>query len=255
MKNSLILFAAFTLVFHCKSVAQQQTGDSLAAKADSLYEAYAEEEALEAYEQILENEPDNYEALWRASFLHSRIGNRLEGEDTQRAYYNRAINLAEQALKADSTNAQSHFVMSVAMGRKALIAGARDRVAASRDIKRHVDRALAYDSTHAGAWHVLGRWHFKVANLSFVERLAANTLFGGIPGDASNQKAAQSIERAIELNDHYVLYYHDLAMVYDEMGEEQKAIEACRKALELQNLTPDDPALKKECKEWIDDWQ
>lgn len=255
MKNSLILFAVFIFVFQCKVVAQQQNEDSLAVKADSLYEAYAEEAALNAYEKILEKDPDDYKALWRASFLYSRIGNRKEGEERQKEYYNEAIDLAEQALEADSTNAQSHFVMSVAMGRKALIAGARDRVAASRDIKKHVDRTLAYDSTHAGAWHVLGRWHFKVANLSFVERLAANTLFGGIPGDASNQKAAQSIEQAIELNDRYVLYYHDLAMVYDEMGEEQKAIAACREALELQNLTPDDPALKKECREWIDDWQ
>ncbi len=254
MNTGLLLSAAFIFILQGKITAQQ-SGDSLAAKADSLYEAYAEEEALEIYQKILDKDPDNYEALWRASFLNSRIGNRKEGEDLQREYFNQAIDLAEQALEADSTNARSHFVMSVAMGRKALIAGARDRVAASRDIKTHVDRALANDSTHAGAWHVLGRWHFKVANLSFVERLAANTLFGGIPGDASNQKAAQSIERAIDLNDRYVLYYHDLAMVYDEMGEKQKAIEACRKALELQNLAPDDPALKRECREWIDDWQ
>lgn len=254
MKTGLLLSAVFLFMIQGTTTAQQ-TPDSLAIKADSLYEAYAEEEALEAYEQILENDPDNFEALWRASFLNSRIGNRREGEDRQREYYNRAINLAEQSLNVDSTNAQSHFVMSVAMGRKALIAGARDRVAASRDIKRHVDRALAHDSTHAGSWHVLGRWHYKVANLSFVERLAANTLFGGIPGDASNEKAAKFIERAIELNDQYVLYYHDLAMVYDEMGETQRAIEACQNALELESLSPDDAIFKEECREWIKDWQ
>ena len=235
-------------------MAQQENQVPPSTKADSLYEAYKETEALRAYENILEEQPENYKALWRASFLYSRIGNRKERTERQQEYYDKAISLAEQALKVDSTDVESNFVMSVAMGRKALIASARERVAASREIKKYVDRALAYDSTHAGAWHVLGRWHFKVANLNFVERLAAKTLFGGIPGDASNPKAVRAIERAIELKDQYVLYYHDLAMVFDEMGKKKEAIQACQMALKQENLTPDDPKLKNDCRNWIEDW-
>lgn len=255
MKTGLLFLSAFIFLIQGELMAQQGNSSSLSARADSLYDAFEEKEALKAYEKILEEDSDNYRALWRASFLYSRIGNRKSEKETQKEYFGKAQELASRALKVDSTDAESHFAMAVAMGRKALIASARDRVAASRDIKRHVDRALAYDSTHAGAWHVLGRWHFKVANLNFVERLAANTLFGGIPGDATNEKAAKAIERAIELKDNYVLYYHDLAMVYDEMGKEKKAIEACQKAINLENLTPDDPRLKKECQNWLDDWK
>lgn len=255
MKRSVLFLVAFVFVVQLELSAQQVNQDSLLVKADSLYDNFVEKEALEAYKLLLQQDSLNYEALWRSSFLYSRIGNRQQEKETQREYFNQAKSLVEKALEVDSTDAQSHYVMSVAMGRMALISGARDRVAASREIKRHVDRALAFDSTHAGAWHVLGRWHFKVANLSFVERLAANTLFGGIPGDASNNKAAEAIERAIELNDDYVLYYHDLAMVYDEMGNKQKAIQACQSALKKENLTPDDSGLKKECREWIEEWK
>lgn len=255
MKKVLLLSAILLFALQSLLLAQQANEPSLEARADSLYSSFNEEKALKAYEKILEEQPRNYEALWRASFLYSRIGNRQEGKDRQKEYYNKAKSLAGRALAADSTDTQSHFVMSVAMGRMALISGAKDRVAASRAIKKHVDRALAYDSTNAGAWHVLGRWHFKVANLNFVERLAANTLFGGIPGDASDKRAAEAIERAIKLNDDYILYYHDLAMVYEEMGNKQKAIEACQTAVEKDNLTPDDPKLKKECSEWIEKWK
>lgn len=257
MRSGLLLLAVCMFVFHGELLAQQSngSGSSLAEEADSLYEAFEEKEALNAYEQILNRDPDNYRALWRASFLYSRIGNRKKEKETQKEYYAKAQELARKSLQVDSTDAESHFVMSVAMGRKALIASARDRVAASRDIKKHVDLALAYDSTHAGAWHVLGRWNFKVANLNFVERLAANTLFGGIPGNATNEKAAEAIRRAIELNDNYVLYYHDLAMVYDEMGKQNEAINACQSALNLDNLTPDDIRLKKECRDWMEDWK
>lgn len=256
MNNSILLFlVAFIFGFQCNLLAQPESQDSIYTKADSLYEVYEEKEALKAYENILEDEPENYKALWRTSFLYSRIGYRKDRQEQQQEYYNKAISLAERALQKDSTDVYSNFVMSVAMGRKALIASARNRVAAARDIKKYVDRALAYDSTHAGSWHVLGRWHFKVANLNFVERLAANTLFGGIPGDASNEKAVNAIERAAELKEQYVLYYHDLAMVYDEMGEQEEAIEACQMALKRETLTPDDPKLKEECRNWIKDWK
>lgn len=224
-------------------------------RADSLYESYEEKEALELYSDILEEEPENYKSLWRASFLYSRIGNRLNNEDEQKEYFNKGINLAERALAVDSTDAQSHFVMAVAMGRKALISGARERVAASRAIKKHADKALEYDENHAGAWHVLGRWHFKVANLSWVERAAANTLFGGIPGDATNQKAADAIQKAIDLNDNNILYYYDLAKVYEEMGHDQQALSVCESAVELESRTPDDPTLKEQCRKLIFDLQ
>ncbi|MCW9707161.1 hypothetical protein [Fodinibius salsisoli] len=229
-----------------------QEHSMLEGRADSLYEKHEEEQALELYEQILTKSPENFEALWRGSFLYSRLGNRQEGKDRQKEYYNKAIDLAEQALAVDSTHTQSNFVMSVAMGRKALISGAREKVSASRAIKKYADRAIEYDSTNAGAWHVLGRWHFKVANLSWLERAAANTLFGGIP-DASNEKAAEYIQKAITLDEDYVLYYFDLARAYRELDKEVQAIETCQKAIELPVLVPGDMEIKQQCKELIED--
>jgi len=222
-------------------------------EADSLYDTFQEQQALEAYKKILEEKPNHYRALWRTSFLYSRLGNRFKEKDDQEEYFNKAIRFAERALQVESTGAQANFVMAVAKGRKALISGARDRVAASRDIKKYADRAIEFDSTHAGAWHVLGRWNFKVANLSWIERAAANTLFGGIPGDASTEKAAKYIKKAIDLNDQYVLYFHDLATVYEDLGKDQKAISTCRKGLDTPNLTPDDKNLKNKCRDLIED--
>lgn len=253
LQKQIFLLIVF-LVFPLLLLAQQDIVDQK-QQADSLYESFQEREALELYRNILEEEPENYKALWRASFLYSRIGNRFDDKDDQKEYFNRGIDLAKRALEVDSTDAQSHFVMAVAMGRKALISGARERVAASRAIKKHADKALEYDENHAGAWHVLGRWHFKVANLSWVERAAANTLFGGIPGDASNQKAADAIQKAIDLNENNILYYYDLAKVYEEMGLDQQAISVCERAVKLESQTPDDPRLKEQCRKLIYDLQ
>lgn len=257
--NTVRLFLLFlSVIFLCsQELLMAQDGNILSIKqrADSLYDVFAEEQALDLYQRILQENPESYEALWKASFLHARIGNRKEEKSEKENYFREAQSLAGRSLQVDSTEAESHFVMAVAMGRMALISGARDRVAASRSIKKYVDRALAIDSTHAGAWHVLGLWHYNVANLSFIERVAANTLFGGVPGDASNEKAAEAIKKAISYNDQYVLYYHDLALIYDEMGQEGNAIENCKTAIEKTHLTPDDPELKEDCREWLEDWQ
>lgn len=254
MNKCIKLWSLIFLFMSLPIFVAAQSVDELKQQADSLYKNFDEQRALELYERVLEKEPENFEALWKSSFLYSRIGNRFEDKGRQEEYFKKGINLAERALAEDSSNTQSNFVMAVAMGRKALISGARSRVAASRDIKKYVDRALKYDSTNAGAWHVLGLWNFKVANLGWLERAAANTLFGGIPGDASNEKAAEAIRKAIELNNQYILYYYDLAQVYRKMGREAQAIKTCQQGIELPLLTPDDAALKNQCQELIEDF-
>src|SRR5699024_10765190 len=243
----------FVLSLLLPGISLAQKTDSLEARADTLYKQHQEKQALELYQQILEQDPDNYEALWKSSFLYSRIGHRFEDEDKQEQYFNKGIELAKRALEVNPDDSQSNFVMSVAMGRKALISGAKDSVAASREIKKYADRAIELDSTNAGAWHVLGRWNFKVANLSWLERAAANTLFGGISGKASNKKAAKAIRKAIQLDENYIFYYYDLARIYEEMGRDARAIETCQQAIELPSLTPDGPGLKKKCQELIQD--
>lgn len=254
MRKVKSYFLAVLLLLGIPLLLSAQQVTSIEQRADSLYQAFEEEKALKLYQKILENNPEDYRALWRASFLYSRIGNRLEKENEQREYFNRAIKLADRALKVDSTDAESNFVKAVAMGRKALISGARERVAASRAIKKYADRAIKYDSTHAGAWHVLGRWHYKVDNLNWIERAAANALFGGIP-EASSKKAKEALEKAISLNGDYILYYLDLAKVYRGLGREKEAISTCKTALQKPLLTPDDEELKKECRKLINDLQ
>lgn len=231
----------------------QETVDQLKSRADSLYTHYQEQQALEVYKQVLDKSPRDYTALWRTSFLMARIGNRQDSKDAKKEYFNKAKAYAGQALDVDSTDAGSNFAMAVAMGRMALISGARDRVAASRDIKNFAERALKYDPDHAGALHVLGRWHLKVANLNFAERMAANVLFGGVPKGASEEKAVEYLERAVSLKPDFILYRYDLARAYDETGQEQKAIATLNKALTLSPRTPDDPGLLQECREMLKD--
>jgi|AntRauTorcE11898_2_1112593.scaffolds.fasta_scaffold07198_2 tetratricopeptide (TPR) repeat protein len=245
-------FAAFILIFSVAFSAAAQSSTEM-ARADSLFQNYHEKEALVLYNDILDENPQNFKALWRSSLLYARIGNRLKDSDEKEDFFINANKRADRALQVDPTHTQSNLVKSIAMGQMALIGGTRDRVAATRDIKKYAERSLKADSTNPGPWHVLGIWNYEVSDLNFAERMAANVLFGGIPDGASLENAVNYIEKAIELNPDFLLYYYDLARSYKEMGKDSQAIASCQKALQKPTVAPDDDKIKQDCRELIDD--
>jgi tetratricopeptide (TPR) repeat protein len=251
MKTLLIITFIFILPVSYSMAQDQSHVSNLLKEATELKDSYNEPQALDAYLKVLQVDSTNYEALWNASFLYSRIGNRFEDKDKKKQYFNKAKALAERALRVNSSDAESNFVMSVAMGRMALISGPKARVAASNDIKHYAEEALKYDSLHAGAWHVLGRWNYEVANLNFAERMAANLLFGGLPKGASDQNAIEDYKKAIKYDSDNILYYRDLAIVYRHEDQDQNAIETLKKLLSLSPKSPDDPKYVKEARQML----
>ncbi len=213
-----------------------------------------EPEAIEQFLAVLKVDPVNYEATWNASLLYSKIGNRMTDEDKQKSYFNLARQYAQKALDIDSNDAESNYVMSVAMGRMALISGAHDKVAAAREIKHYAEAALKYNPQHAGAWYVLGLWNYNVANLNFFERAAANMLFGGLPG-GTVANAIADYKKAIQFNPTYILYWKALAVAYDDNDQKADAIAALKTALSLKPRTADDPEYIKEAKDLLNKLQ
>jgi tetratricopeptide (TPR) repeat protein len=209
-----------------------------------------EPEALEQFLDVLKADANNYEATWNASLLYSKIGNRMKDEDQQKSYFNLARQYAQKALKIDSSDVESNYVMAVAMGRMALISGAHDKVAAARDIKKYADAALKFNPQHAGAWYVLGVWNYDVANLNFFERAAANMLFGGLP-DGKVANAITDYKKAIQFDPTYILYWKALGVAYDNIDQKDNAIAALKTALSLKQRTADDPEHIKEAQDLL----
>ena len=216
--------------------------DSLKARADSLFDHQQEEAALNSYNRILESDSTYYPAWWKSSLMYARIGHQLEDEEKTKQYYQKSLSYAKRALKLHPEAASAHFVMGVAMGRKALIAGPKERVAASRAIKKHAVEALQADTLHGGAHHLLGRWHLEVTNLNFAERMAAKWLFGGLPEGASMEQSLAHLKRATELGPDFILYWYDLGRAYHRMERTKDAIESLDNVLQLEAHTPSDSA-------------
>ena len=223
--------------------------DKLLARAEQLLTNYKDSEALAVYEKILAEAADNYIALCKASYLHCRISERYTDETKKLEHVAKARTYANRAYALNPVDAESNYVMALSLGCQALVAGPKERLTSINELKSFVDAALAADAEHAGAWHILGRWYFKMANLNFAEKAASKFLFGGICGTATNKDAAEAIERAIAYNPKNIRYYYDLALIYDEMKDREACIETLTKALALTTLdTKEELELSRRCK-------
>jgi tetratricopeptide (TPR) repeat protein len=231
-----------------------QSVSEMVEEAKQLEKQMKEAEALEKDKDILKIQPTEIDALTQASQLSSRIGNRQKNKDAKIPYFNQAKSYAQQALKVNPNSAEANLSMAIAMGRVALISGAKDKVAASKDVKRYAELAIKFDPSLAQAYHVLGKWNFEVANLNAFERGAAKMLFGGLP-DGSLQNAINNYEKARQLDPGFLLNYYELARAYKENDQQDKAIEVLKKALTLRNITQDDANIKVDCKKMLDDLQ
>ena len=175
--------------------------------------------ALAHFERALADGPSG-EAAWRGSIaavdvgrLHAAAGDRA-ARDSLLA---RAESLARAAVDADSSSADAWFALANALGRSALGLPARARVRQAGAVREAALRAIALDSLHDGAYHVLGRWHAEVMRLSGVSRFFARRFLGGrVFGEASWDAAIEHLGRAAALDSTYIYHHLDLAEVLIE---------------------------------------
>lgn len=244
---ALAFFAAgFSFAQNAQVQELMNSGRSLIDKNDAL--------ALSKFEKVLEIEGDNYEALWQASLLNSRVGNRLSSKEEMTNYFRKAKDQAQKAINVNSNDPEGYFVMGVALGRISLIAKTKEKVSNVRDIKKNAEEALKLNNRHAGAWHLLGRVHSGVANASSAERMAANALFGGLPKDCSNERAVECYKFALKYRPGYILYMFDMAETYYFNEQFTECEETLRKILTTKSTTEDDASLKKSAEEMLADF-
>jgi tetratricopeptide (TPR) repeat protein len=252
MKKKLV---TVTLVFlFISGITAAQDVNVLLKEAAQLEAAYKEPEALVKYRQVIAINPIHVPALCKCSELCGNIGNRQSAKSAKLDYYNAAKTYADIALKVNPNSDDANFVMSVAMGRRALIESGKAKVQAVKDIKRYADNALRINPKHARAWHVQGKWHYEVSNLNTIERTAARILFGALP-KASLAEAISAYEKCNLYEPGILLNYLELARAYKRNDENDKAIATINTMLQLPNKGVDAPDLKAKARKLLEDWK
>lgn len=232
-KNSYLMIILCLTIPDLAKAQDTPATDSLASKAAAYFEEAEEEEALETYLNVLDKEPEHFEALWHAALLYARIGFRMDSKKEMEDYYKRSLQIAKKTLELYPDSGYSHFVYAVAQGRISDISGSGTRIKKSHIVKEHADKAVELLPDYGPAWHLLGIWNSKIANIGSAQRFAAGIFSRGIPEGASNKKAEEYIKKALELKpDQVIRFKLDLARHYDRSGQKQKAIDILKEVVQ-----------------------
>jgi tetratricopeptide (TPR) repeat protein len=234
------------------SVANSQDINGLLKQAGQHEAALRENDALQAYLEVLKHQPANMVALCKTSELYNVLGKRQAKKDAQRQYYNNAHKYAKLALKTNPNSSEANFVMALSMGRIALMASGEEKINAVKDIKNYADRCIQLDPTNYKGYHVLGKWHYEVSDLNSVERWLVKVTFGGLP-KSTLEDSIKNYEKSRQLNPTFILNYLELAKAYRRQDEKNKAIALLEAMMKLSPVAADDVKIKNMGKKLLDD--
>lgn len=245
-------FISFVLVLACTALFGQHY-DQLLSEAHKSESANQEENALQYYLAANKEKPSEIEPLYKTAELYSRIGNRMVDSKMKEKYYNSSLLFAKQLLKIHPESDQSHVAMAIAFGRIALTKSGKEKIVNVKEIKEHAEKALKINPSNFKAWHILGKWHYEVSGLNFIENAAVKLFFGGLP-NSSYASAINAYEKAKKISPGFLLNYLELAKAYKKAGMKETAILQLKVILQSPNLTEDDPRIKKEAGALLNDW-
>jgi len=196
---------------------QAPSRDSLLAEGVRLA-ALQPAAALRRFEAILAADSTDVAANWRAAIARSDLAEQ-RAAPAERGARDSLLAAAQQAarraVRLAPGNPSALFALGLVLGNTALTRGLKQRVRLAVEIRDLALRALAADSLHDGAHHLLGRWNYEVMRLSGVERFVARNLLGGATfGKASWAEAQRELERAVMLDSTRIYHRLDLARVY-----------------------------------------
>ena len=216
--------------------AAQDAGDHVAMGISAL-QAHDLRTGLAHFNAGLAADSTSYDANWRAAMALLDLGEQIPDsvQSPERdSLYARAETLARRAVAADSTRAEGHFALAAAVGRASLTMGKKERIRRAAVIRDEARRAIAIDSTHDGAYHILGRWNAEIMRLSGFSRFFAKSFLGaGIFKEASWDSAAANLEHAVALDPGRIYHRLELAEVY---ADRKRYDEARAQLAELEAL-------------------
>lgn len=253
MKKILFVFAVAALL--ALPVLAQTAADHV-REGDAAYAALNDAKALEHYQAALALEPNNYEALYKASRAMVDIADVIPASDKdqkerQKAAYTEATALARKAVAANPNNTWGHFQLAAANGKRLLMLGKKEQIDASKQVRAEIDKALELDPTNHLAYHALGRWHRRMAEIGGAKRFFGGIIYGSIP-KGSFEESEKNLRKAIELHPEYVNHYLELGLTLLELKKTDEAAQCFQKALDLPKTTSKDDVLKEQARAELD---
>jgi tetratricopeptide (TPR) repeat protein len=243
---------AFTAFFASASVLLASTAlaaesaDELIRNGDLFYAKLQAAEALKFYLPAEKIEPKNVRLLVHISREYRHLMSDASTPAEKRRLGGIAVDYASRAAALGPSDPDAQLAVAISYGLLQPLEGNRERIEASRIVKAAADKTIRLDPSNDLGWHVLGRWHKELADISAFKRTMAQAIYGEILPQSTYGEAVTCFEKAIELNPNRLIHYIELGSVYAQMGRSEEARRLIGKGLAMQNTEKDDPEAKRQ---------
>lgn len=138
-----------------------------------------------------------------------------------------AEQVARHLVDADSTSAEAHYWLAVALGIRTEFGGPLEKLTTGKEVFFTAARVLELDPDHAGGHEMMGRLHAAVMRLPWLVRTMALRMgMGDALGEASWAHAEEHFRRAATLDRAAVAPRLELAKLYvqHDRGDEARPV-------------------------------
>ena len=150
-----------------------------------------------------------------------------------------ALDFATKAIEFDGQNAECHKWFAITIGTLGDYVTTKEKISNGHKFKEHVDIALSLKPNDPSLHHMLGRFCFEFANLSWVERKVASALFSKVP-EFSFDDSLKHLIKAFELRPEWKENILFIAKILINQKKYSEGIKWIDRGLALKTIGEDD---------------
>jgi tetratricopeptide (TPR) repeat protein len=249
--KALTAFLGSASIILASTALAAESADELIRNGDIFYAKLQATEALRFYLPAEKIEPKNVRLLVHISREYRHLMSDASTPVEKRRLGGIAVDYANRAAALGPNDPEAQLAVAISYGLLQPLEGNREKIEASRVVKAAADKTIRLDPNNDLGWHVLGRWHKELADISAFKRTMAQAIYGVILPQSTYGEAVTCFEKAIELNPNRLIHYIELGQVYAQMGRSDEARQFIAKGLAMQNTEKDDPEAKRQGRELL----
>jgi len=196
-------------------------------------------------------DPKNPEILWKIARAYFDFSDQQPDVlEVQKANIYPGFEYAKKCVELAPNVAGGHQYYAILIGRIGEVEGTKQKITNSYAVREHTEKAIALDPQNDSNYHVMGRWNFALADLSWAERQIASLIYA-TPPKASFEDAEKFFQKAHDLKPGEIRHLLWLAKTQINLKKKDLAKKNLQQALAIQAQSDSDKAMQKEATELL----